>query len=687
MSKEVLLELRRDVREGSHPGTACETSGMAPIEGVRYFDSHTGRSFCEASLTSGRRRRCVASEPLTADAATARLDLAERALHGKLLSEPAKWFNDDANYAAAAAVPLMVKRALMQPAEAPMLRLLGCKSAAELPEDVSPLEALQAIERAVESTSGPPTDKLSAKNLMVIDPDTAELRHWLGNIAEPKTVWLDNRARRAEIPQHIGALLPQLEIMDLSGCGALAALPDLFALHCLKELNLTDCWSLSVLPDLPVCRVSEATGSEDGLPGLLSLKRLILSGCSSLCALPDATGATATGATDATVAGNLRSLVVVGLPPQLMGWEEGGRKAYDLRTAAAMTKISFAGNGAIRALPQWLVDAIAESRLPALACLDLDGCAALKDLPRVSVLVTLENLKELKVKGCASLQKGGELSSLLNTLPLVRELSNEAMRDRHWSQLHAVCGKEISGAGKPSLAVLLSWRADQYADDIHAIVERAKNELWVEISLKNFEGVWKALQLEYTPFCETGVQILLPFERYPTAADLYEVLDGHEVTLQTMWANRFMGFFETHITEWKAKLAGMRAVLENWVQVRREWGSLQSIFGSEDIREQLPEDAKRFDGIDAIFREQMADASQAPNVLDACLKDGRNEAFVKCIAALELCNRSLSEYLETKRKKFPRFYFISQVSSAPSHAFPHFLMPLYPSRRWTSSTH
>ena len=58
-------------------------------------------------------------------------------------------------------------------------------------------------------------------------------------------------------------------------------------------------------------------------------------------------------------------------------------------------------------------------------------------------------------------------------------------------------------------------------------------------------------------------------------------------------------------------------------------------------------------------KEQMSDASQTPNPLDACLKDGRDESFANCLAALELCNRSLSDYLETKRKKFPRFYFIS----------------------------
>ena len=52
--------------------------------------------------------------------------------------------------------------------------------------------------------------------------------------------------------------------------------------------------------------------------------------------------------------------------------------------------------------------------------------------------------------------------------------------------------------------------------------------------------------------------------------------------------------------------------------------------GSEDIREQLPEDAKRFDGIDASFKEQMGDASATLSPVDACLKDGRMEALEAC---------------------------------------------------------
>ena len=40
-----------------------------------------------------------------------------------------------------------------------------------------------------------------------------------------------------------------------------------------------------------------------------------------------------------------------------------------------------------------------------------------------------------------------------------------------------------------------------------------------------------------------------------------------------------------------------------WFEVQRTWSHLESIFiGSGDIRSQLPEDSKRFDGIDSDFK-------------------------------------------------------------------------------------
>ena len=97
-----------------------------------------------------------------------------------------------------------------------------------------------------------------------------------------------------------------------------------------------------------------------------------------------------------------------------------------------------------------------------------------------------------------------------------------------------------------------------------------------------------------------------------------------------MMGNRFMGHFEAQINTWKSKLSLVRAVLESWTEVQRQWCSLEAIFvGSEDIREQLPEDAKRFDAIDSSFKEQMNDAAMTPNPLDACLRDGRDEEFAR----------------------------------------------------------
>ncbi len=104
-------------------------------------------------------------------------------------------------------------------------------------------------------------------------------------------------------------------------------------------------------------------------------------------------------------------------------------------------------------------------------------------------------------------------------------------------------------------------------------------------------------------------------------------------------------------------------VIEIWLWVQRTWLYLESIFnGSEDIRLQLNEEAKKFDKINANYKKIMEETSKDRNVLNCCVRaDGGNRrTTLKNIQnELEKCQKSLTSYLETKWNCFPRFYFVS----------------------------
>ena len=87
---------------------------------------------------------------------------------------------------------------------------------------------------------------------------------------------------------------------------------------------------------------------------------------------------------------------------------------------------------------------------------------------------------------------------------------------------------------------------------------------------------------------------------------------------------------------------------------------LEPIFlASEDIRAQLPEDTKRFEKVDAEWKGLMADANDDPTVVGATNTEGRDKILEEFISEIDLCEKALNEYLEQKKKVFPRFYFIS----------------------------
>jgi dynein heavy chain len=50
---------------------------------------------------------------------------------------------------------------------------------------------------------------------------------------------------------------------------------------------------------------------------------------------------------------------------------------------------------------------------------------------------------------------------------------------------------------------------------------------------------------------------------------------------------------------------------------------------------------------------------QITNVVEACNLDGRLERLENLLSQLEMCEKALQDYLETKRIAFPRFYFVA----------------------------
>uniref|UniRef100_A0A8C8ZVZ0 Dynein axonemal heavy chain 9 n=1 Tax=Prolemur simus TaxID=1328070 RepID=A0A8C8ZVZ0_PROSS len=248
-------------------------------------------------------------------------------------------------------------------------------------------------------------------------------------------------------------------------------------------------------------------------------------------------------------------------------------------------------------------------------------------------------------------------STVLNTLVSLRavaELQNPAIRERHWKQLMQATSVSFTMDEDTTLAHLLQLQLHHFEDEVRGIVDKAVKEMGMEKTLKELQITWAGMEFQYEPHQRTNVPLLRSDE------DLIEVLEDNQVQLQNLMMSKYVAFFLEEVSGWQKKLSTADAVISIWFEVQRTWTHLESIFiGSEDIRAQLPQDSKRFEGIDVDFKELAYDAQKTPNVVEATNKSGLYEKLEDIQSRLCLCEKALAEYLDTKRLAFPRFYFLS----------------------------
>lgn len=245
-------------------------------------------------------------------------------------------------------------------------------------------------------------------------------------------------------------------------------------------------------------------------------------------------------------------------------------------------------------------------------------------------------------------------------LPLVNELHSSSMQERHWKALSHLCNVKTIDPTDPKfcLSDLLRLELHTHVDDVGEIVETANKELKIEKKLKTIEDLWKSLELTYVPHKDSGTHVVRPSE------EVIENLENNQLELQTMIGmGKFVEYFRDRVLQSQMTLGHVEEVLKEWVSVSRQWASLESIFlSSADIRSQLPDDTKTFESIDSDFKDTMVSALAEPNVVNACMVENRLEALKDMTVRLEKCQKSLNEYLDMKKKIFPRFYFVSNVA-------------------------
>ncbi|KAF6773855.1 hypothetical protein AHF37_06334 [Paragonimus kellicotti] len=255
-----------------------------------------------------------------------------------------------------------------------------------------------------------------------------------------------------------------------------------------------------------------------------------------------------------------------------------------------------------------------------------------------------------------------KLTELVSKLPLLSMLRNSAMKPRHWEQIEALLGvknldpeaTDVTVGTMLSLSIATS--DGTLKDQVEEVCIGAAREKDIETRLNTVIVEWTQQDLELMPFKETG-NLLLRGER---VQEILQQLDESMLVLAALSNNRYNVPFRSQIQNWVQALSTTCETLEIWLRVQSLWVYLEAVFIGSDLAKQLPREAKSFHNIDRNWVRLMERAWDTPNVVMYCTADpSLQELLPRLKEQLEVCQRSLSSYLECKRRLFPRFFFVS----------------------------
>jgi len=248
----------------------------------------------------------------------------------------------------------------------------------------------------------------------------------------------------------------------------------------------------------------------------------------------------------------------------------------------------------------------------------------------------------------------GKISDFQVLLPLLEQLCKQSIKPRHWEDVNALLPEKlVYNDDDFSLQQIMDSVILQHKEDVEEICDSADKQLQIERKMAEFKGSWGVFQFEFAMWKNRDIPVLKAF------GYVIEELEEAQLAVQSLLSARHVAPFRDDLQKFLAVLSDTADTLEMWVKVQMIWTSLESVFLGGDIAKQMPAEAKKFAKINKDWEKLMTRAAETKLVIQCCGNELLRTTLPALYSELEKCQKSLEGYLEQKRGKFPRFYFVS----------------------------
>ncbi|CAF3502703.1 unnamed protein product [Rotaria socialis] len=269
---------------------------------------------------------------------------------------------------------------------------------------------------------------------------------------------------------------------------------------------------------------------------------------------------------------------------------------------------------------------------------------------------------------------------------LLDDLSNSALRTRHWKQLIRLTGgntlMDSDTFRQLTFGKLFTLSFQDHADEIRATVKRAEKDFQLESTLKTYEEIWLSKTFQMIPYqikqnneqrrsVSTNLSSTNKKSRVSIGSisqsllnidistsdkihllsnldKMFIEIEDHQVNLEILQTNQSAGSFLDEISKWQTTLQHIEAVLKQWNCVQQLWLQIDCLIPFIQFDSQVN---SIFSKADRDFRILMISVSNNNNVLKCCQKKNILPMLKYLTNQLNKCQQSLRKQLFNDNKQ------------------------------------